>query len=436
MKKIYILITALCLLTSCSNNISNKVLPDTISFFVASDTHLYHPEIIENKELFDYIALNEGDGRLLNYAPEIFEAFLQEVLAAKPEYLILTGDLTLEGEKVSHEWIAKQLEQIKDAGIQTLVIPGNHDILNPGARTYGDPSQYISTVSAEEFAEIYTDYGYGTALYRDENSLSYVYPLRDNAWILMIDTARYEENNSLGSESTGSIREGTYEWIEEISAIAQDKNIQLISTTHHNIIKQNEYFDSDNVLLNTLKALRIYGENDIRVNFSGHIHAQNIRQKEKESTLITDICSSSLLVSPNQYGTVSYKPFDELVYTTQPIDMKHWAINNSIEDENLLNFTQYSFDYFKFSSTSRGAGRYTGSSYTNEQIEQLIEAKGTLNSYYFAGRIDEIKDDFMTSDFYTWLIEQDESTKGYILAMLNTNTNNPNQITIDMTIPN
>lgn len=432
MKKCKLLLTALCLLNGCSNKIAPEPISDTISFYVASDTHIYNPEIIENKELFDYIALNEGDGRLLNYAPEIFDAFIQEVLIAKPEYLILTGDLTLEGEKVSHEWLATQLKVLTKAGIQTLVIPGNHDILNPGARTYGDPSQYIKTVTAEEFADIYNDYGYGTALYRDENSLSYVYPLRDNAWILMLDTARYEENNSLGSESTGSIREGTYEWIEEIAAIAKEKNIQIISTTHHNIIKQNEYFDSDNVLLNTLKALRIYDENDIRINFSGHIHAQNINQKEKENTTITDICSSSLLVSPNQYGIVSYQPFDELRYSTKPIDMNAWAIKAGSTDENLLNFTQYSYDYFKFSSTSRGADRYDKNLFTEDQIAQLIEAKGVLNSYYFAGRIDEVKEEFMSSEFYTWLLEQDETTKGYILAMLKTNTDNPNQITIDM----
>lgn len=432
MKKLILLLTALSLLNGCSNKIANQPIADTIKIIVASDTHLYNPEIIENEELFDYISFNEGDGRLLNYAPEIFDAFLQEVIASKPEYLILTGDLTLAGEKTSHEWIAKQLDSLIKAGIQPLVIPGNHDIQNPGARTYGNPSQYIKTVTPEEFSEIYKDCGYESALYRDDNSLSYVYPLRDNAWILMLDTARYEENTSLGSESTGSIREETYEWIEEIAAIAKEKNVQIISTTHHNIIKQNDYFDSDNALLNTLKALRIYDENDIRVNFSGHIHAQNIRQKQKENTTITDICSSSLLVPPHQYGFINYKPFDELQYSTKPIDINAWALATASDDDNLLNFDQYSYDYFKFSSTSRGLSRYAESTYTDEQIAQLIEAKGILNSYYFAGRIDEIKEEFMNSEFYQWLIEQDESTKGYILAMLNTNELTPNQITIDM----
>ncbi|MEF9892284.1 MAG: metallophosphoesterase [Anaerorhabdus sp.] len=431
MKKFYLILLSAMLLSGCTSEKPVVEKPETIRFYVTSDTHLYNPEIVENKELFDDLALNQGDGRLLNYAPEIFNAFIDEVIKTKPEFVLFTGDISLEGEKTSHQWIAKQLSRLIDNGIQPLVIPGNHDIMNPSSRTYGNPSSYINTVSAEEFASIYSDCGYSNALYRDENSLSYVYELRDNAWILMLDTARYEENTVLGSEGTGSIRSETYDWIEEIAEIAKEKNVQLISSTHHNIIKQNEYFSSDNTLLNTLKALRIFDERDIRVNFSGHIHAQNINTKEKENGAITDICSSSLLVYPSQYGIVDYVPFKELNYSTKAIDISTWASQNN-NDPNLLDFPEYSYNYFKQSSTSRGASRFKSSSHTAEEIAQLLDAKGTLNCYYFAGRILEIKDSFMASDFYSWLIEQDETTSGYILSMLKTNGLDPNKITIDM----
>ncbi|MPN14091.1 hypothetical protein SDC9_161417 [bioreactor metagenome] len=98
----------------------------------------------------------------------------------------------------------------------------------------------------------------------------------------------------------------------------------------------------------------------------------------------------------------------------------------------MLDFPEYSYNYFKQSSTSRGASRFKSSSHTAEEIAQLLDAKGTLNCYYFAGRILEIKDSFMASDFYSWLIEQDETTSGYILSMLKTNGLDPNKITIDM----
>lgn len=431
MKKFYLIFLSAVLLCGCTSEKPVVEKPETIRFYVTSDTHLYNPEIIENKELFDNLALNQGDGRLLNYAPEIFNAFLDEVIETKPEFVLFTGDISLEGEKTSHQWIAQQLTKLIDAGIQPLVIPGNHDIMNPSSRTYGSPSSFISTVSAEEFATIYNDCGYGNALYRDENSLSYVYELRDNAWILMLDSARYEENTALGAEGTGSIRTETYEWIEEIADIAKEKNVQLISSTHHNIIKQNEYFTSENTLLNTLKALRIFDERDIRVNFSGHIHAQNINTKEKENGIVTDICSSSLLVYPSQYGIVDYLPFKELSYYTKTVDIPTWATENN-DDPNLLNYPEYSYNYFKQSSTSRGASRFEASSHTAEEITQLLDAKGMLNCYYFAGKILEIKDSFMETDFYTWLIEQDETTSGYILSMLKTNGLDPNKITIDM----
>lgn len=414
----------------CSNK-ENKNLPESIHMAVATDLHVIDPTLIENKELYDDISLNNGDGRLLNYSPEITEIFINQMIKEKPEFVILTGDLTLEGEKQSHQWLALQLERLIKEGIQPLVIPGNHDILNPSSRTYGSPSEFVLTVSPEEFSSIYQNCGYKNALYKDPHSLSYVYELRDNAWILMLDTSRYQENTSLGAEHTGALRTETFDWIEEIGKIAKEKGVELISSTHHNIIKHNEFFDSSYTCLNTLKIQRIFDEQNIRINLSGHIHAQTIAQKELGNGLITDICSSSLLVYTNQYGDITYTPFDSFNYQTKDIDVELWATENS-NDVNLLNFENYSYDYFKASSTSRSSSKFTDKNYTPEQIAALKDAKGTLNCYYFAGTINEIRDEFMQSEFYAWLIEQDDDTKSYIKSMLAKSDINPTNISINL----
>lgn len=118
MKKLYLFLLSTILLCGCTQEKPIVEKPETIRFYVTSDTHLYDPEIIENKELFDDIALNQGDGRLLNYAPEIFEAFIAETIETKPEFVLLTGDITLEGEKQSHIWLANQLSQLKRKGFK------------------------------------------------------------------------------------------------------------------------------------------------------------------------------------------------------------------------------------------------------------------------------------------------------------------------------
>ena len=52
-------------------------------------------------------------------------------------------------------------------GIQVVVIPGNHDINNRNAASFdGRSRQMAEAVSANEFAEIYNDFGYDEALSR------------------------------------------------------------------------------------------------------------------------------------------------------------------------------------------------------------------------------------------------------------------------------
>lgn len=77
-----------------------------------------------------------GDGRVLEYGWEVMDAFLDDMKEEDPDLLILSGDLTLDGEKASHEELAELLEGLSEAGIEVAVIPGNHDINNPDARRY------------------------------------------------------------------------------------------------------------------------------------------------------------------------------------------------------------------------------------------------------------------------------------------------------------
>lgn len=429
MKKILLILLTI-LLTGCTQS-QVKELPPTIHMVVTTDIHVIDPSLVENKSLYDDLSLNYGDGRLLNYSGDILQIFIDEMIQIKPEYVIITGDLTLDGEKSSHEWLAKQLDKLIQADIQPLVIPGNHDIMSPTSRTYGSPSTYTPTLSAEEFASIYKNYGYKNALYRDENSLSYVYELRDNAWILMLDTAMYYENTSLGAESSGKIPSETFDWIETIGALAKEKGVELISSTHHSLIQHNSYFNSSYTLLNTLKAQRIFDEQNIRVNLSGHLHAQTIAQKELTNGNITDICTSSLLTYTNQYGDIHYTPFNNFDYKTKEVDVETWAQTNSTNPD-LLEFEDYSYAYFKHASTSRGADRFISKGYNDEQVASLQEAKGILNCYYFSGSANEVRDDFVETDFYQWLIEQDDDTKSYILTMIQESPIYPKEISIPL----
>ena len=86
-------------------------------------------------------------------------------------------------------------------GIQVVVIPGNHDINNRNAASFdGRSRQMAEAVSANEFAEIYNDFGYDEALSRDPASLSYTYDLGPDMRLLMLDSCQYSPTNKWGND--------------------------------------------------------------------------------------------------------------------------------------------------------------------------------------------------------------------------------------------
>ena len=66
------------------------------------------------------------------------------------------------------------------------------------------PAEYTTPA---EFRQIYRAFGYDEAASEDPNSLSYLYELDENTWLLMIDSCQYSPVNKVG----GAVSEATYE---------------------------------------------------------------------------------------------------------------------------------------------------------------------------------------------------------------------------------
>ena len=106
MKKIIILII-LVLCTSCTQTIEHTPLVDldTFTMVFATDIHYLNPSLVEQGEPFDNVIAN-GDGKVVHYSDQLLDAFIDEMIELRPDFLILTGDLTFNGEKESHVTIA------------------------------------------------------------------------------------------------------------------------------------------------------------------------------------------------------------------------------------------------------------------------------------------------------------------------------------------
>ncbi len=162
-----------------------------------TDLHFY-PEELSNEKSSAYLAKKESETKFLGESGaslrKTFESMVGTAGNIKedaPTYVLVSGDLTLNGEKIGHEGLAKIFADItemvrqdpKHEDFQILVVPGNHDIFNPSAKRYyptqeeidacgsaeevdkllSDYVKYTPTVDNQEFMDIYWSFGYAEA---------------------------------------------------------------------------------------------------------------------------------------------------------------------------------------------------------------------------------------------------------------------------------
>lgn len=251
------------------------------TIWVLSDIHVMAPELFHGTGKAEEVSQSS---KLLQYSAEILDKVVSSALSTKPDLVLLTGDLTENGDMVSHKQVVSKLSQLCSAGIKVAVIPGNHDIDNTA-----DPT------SSQQFAELYKNFGYNQAYARDKTSLSYVCEPFDGLVLLCIDTA------------SGSINESTLTWLLDQADKARAKDKQVVALQHHNIA---EHYDRQSsmqrryILKNYKEVSQKMMQHGIHMVFTGHTHVNDITQYRTDADSLVDVETGSLLAYPNAWRTI------------------------------------------------------------------------------------------------------------------------------------
>ena len=400
------------------------------TIILATDMHYMAQELTDHGPAFTDM-VEHGDGKVVPYISEIMEAFLDEVIIQKPGALILSGDVSFEGERLSHEELAGKLRRVKEAGIPVLVIPGNHDINNQWASRYsGIKTRSADNVTPEEFREIYLEYGYEGAVSYDPASLSYRYRLDDEHDLLMLDSCQYEPKNLVG----GAIREETYEWIEEQLRQADEEGRRIIPISHHNLLEESEIYVDDCTIEHGEQLARMLEEWNVRIYLSGHLHVQHMKSADDGG--IFEIVTSSLATPPCQYGVLDLMEDDSYRYHTRIVDVETWASEHESGQEDLLNFSEFRTPFLErvfFNQAYDQLEDQESGLFDDERMQRMSELYAKLNRYYYAGRAVEIKDSIRNSPYYElWDCEVPNSIlPQYIQSILNDANQDYNQAVVD-----
>lgn len=283
-----------------------------VKIMVISDPHLLAPSLYDAGAAAKH--LDKSDMKLVLQSDLIVEQMVDEMIKESPDWVFITGDLTFNGARVSHERLVRHLERLSQAGIRCFVIPGNHDINCPYSKSYiGDEAKLVATVSSEEFAMLYSPHGYGAASERDPNSLSYTCEPIAGLMLLCIDSNRYSENR-LGNDgegveyhNDGAVKPETLDWIKAQLAKAQLGGKRVIALMHHHAM---EHIDGEAKLLpnyivaNHEEVAKVLRDGGVKVVFTGHLHITDAATSDG----LVDVATGSATTYPLPMRTVIVSP--------------------------------------------------------------------------------------------------------------------------------
>lgn len=334
---------------------------------VMSDLHYLSPDMIADTEDFEH-AFN-SDRKLLKESSSVLREMLERVRADKPDILLVSGDLTKDGEQECHAALAKQLQQLQQdiPGLKIYVINGNHDIRNYNAKNFNtaDGKAVPATrTHPEDFKRIY-DFVYSDptviatftpAAGNEAGSLSYVARPVEGLTVIAMDTCRYSSDNTSNGddehETSGAISADLEKWVIEQTAAAKARGDLVIGLEHHGLVP---HFDVQPTILPMYlvngyeRIAQEYADAGMSVVFTGHMHAVDIAaMTTKAGNTFYDIETGSALTYPcpvrfvdlrrstvggetNTYMSVSTKTHIGPIHYTDPATGVAYVIDDLTE---------------------------------------------------------------------------------------------------------
>lgn len=380
---------------------------ETLRIMIATDVHYLSRKINDGGEAFTNL-MAKSDGKVMTYIEEIVDTFCEEVKKRRPDLVLLLGDLSFNGEKISHIELAKKLEKIVEAGIPIYLIPGNHDIDYERSFGFSGNEIYkVDSINAQEFREIYVNCGYKRMEHFDKYSGSYVSRLADDLYLLMLDTNSYNSNY---------LCEESFEWLENVLCEISKQGAKVLAVSHQNLLEQNFMFTEGFMIKNAERIEELYGKYNVKLNLSGHMHIQHI-----EKNIISEIVTSSLAVSPNHFANIIYdgKSFE------------YWT--ECLRVDNVENFEMFSKQEFEGVGSRQLKKLFNTYTFENEDEgdkDKMGRAFLKMNEKYFAGEIFEAQG--FEEGIRLWEEQPECFTSLYIKSILDSVFKEQNKFRIEL----
>ncbi len=280
---------------------------DTPEIAVITDIHVMAESQIGDANSKSFLEKDNSSQKMLYISKAIFCSALDKIARSGVKTLLIAGDLTEDGAKISHETVAAELKKLEEKGVQVFVINGNHDIRNRSKNYSEEEAVEIPNVSPEEFKEIYADFGYTEALATYEGTLSYTADIGKEYRLIAIDAAHYTpgEGGEIIDRNNPAMTDGLKDWAAAQVVKAKEDKRMPIAMMHFPLLQHfGDFVDSTGIAENgkvnksadLAASLSAAGLNYI---FTGHVHTQDIAVYKDGSGPLYDVMTGCLSNYPS-----------------------------------------------------------------------------------------------------------------------------------------
>ena len=278
---------------------------ETLRMAILSEPRVFPESLLSDSVAFAQVV--SSDIAMLAKSQSILDEAIGEIIREAPDVLLVSGNLTKDGEVLSHEFLAERLNQIKVElpEIHIYVIPGARDVNNPNALSFVTPlPTAVASATPECFRLIYCGLGFGDATNNtfmpsgDEAGWgSYVARPAPGFTIMAIDS-----NTLDGADASGSVGSELLQWIVEQADEAKERGDTVIAFMHHSLVPHS-YIQSilfpDTLLGNYQEVVTMLADVGIRYVFTSALRATDINQINIGENTLTDISTASLSAYPS-----------------------------------------------------------------------------------------------------------------------------------------
>ncbi len=277
-----------------------------LKFTVLTDTHYYSKKSGTSGKAYE--AASAKSQKLLAESSDVLVSAFAQIAADKDsEFLIISGDVTNNGELTAHEEFIGLLRDFKNKGKKVYVITATHDFRGSGVTDAYDGDNVITTPTAtrDMLFDMYREFGPDEAIAVHRDSMSYVIQLCEGYRLFALN-----DDSNLNGKSGFS--DDCFEWITDQAKKAREDGQFIIAMTHHPLIAPSPIYEligKGDMLGDYEFRLHQLADIGIQFIFTGHTHIHNISASQSEvGNVIYDVCTGTVIGYPGVIRKVAVNP--------------------------------------------------------------------------------------------------------------------------------